>query len=143
MALAEPSDVEARLRRDLTEAEELSIEADLEDASDLVIGYCGQDFEPPPYPRAVVGVVAKIVARAYSRASSSVGEFAEQQTAGPFSIKYSSSTSGGDLWLTAADKVKLRPWRRGGGLTSVQLVGERYNITEDDDESSSSSSSSS
>lgn len=136
MALATKADVEARLGRDLTEAEageaDAYVNARLEDASDIVIGYCGQDFEPAPYPSAVVGVVAKMVARAYVRGSVAGGEFAEQQNAGPFGIRYSASTSGGDMWLTAADKLALRGLRRGGGLTSVQLVGERYDITEDD-----------
>jgi hypothetical protein len=133
MALAEQEDVEARLRRDLTTAEALSIDADLEDASAEVIGYCGQDFEPSPYPLVVVGVVAKMVARSYARTSGSTGGFAEQQTAGPFAVRYSADSSVGDVWLTKGDKLALRPYRRGGGMTSVQLVGERYNIVEDDE----------
>lgn len=133
MALAEQSDVEARLRRDLTAAEELSIEADLEDASAAVIGYCHQDFEPAPYPAAVVGVVAKMVARSYARSAAGDGAFTEQQNAGPFGIRYSASTSAGDSWLTAGDKLALRPYRLGGGMVSVQLVGERYEIDEDEE----------
>lgn len=132
MALAEQADVEARLRRDLTAAEELSIDADLEDASAEVIGYCRQDFEPAPYPTAVVGVVAKMVARSYARTASSAGGFAEQQTAGPFGVRYSSQTSVGDVWLTAGDKLALRPYRLGGGMVSVQFVGERYDIEDDE-----------
>ena len=140
MALATQADVEARLRRSLTTAEELSIEADLDDASAAVIGYCRQDFEPAPYPTAVVGVVAKMVARSYTRTDSSAGGFVEQQNAGPFGVRYSSASSVGDMWLTAGDKLALRPYRIGGGLVSVQAIGERYEITEDDESSSSSSS---
>ena len=136
MPLATEEDVEARLRRDLTEAESLSIEADLEDASAEVIGYCGRDFADS-VPPAVKGVVAKMVARSYARTSSGPGPFVEQQTTGPFGVRYSAGSSVGDMWLTAGDKLALRPYRIGGGLTSVQLVGERYAIT---DESSSSSS---
>lgn len=135
MALATDEDVEARLGRELTEAETLRVDALLDDASAIVIGYCGTDFEPAPYPTAVVGVVAKMVARALARGSSAGGEFVDQQAAGPFSARYSASTSTGDMWLTAADKLALRPHRRGGGMTSVQLVGERYEITDEDDES--------
>lgn len=133
MALATKEDVEARLRRNLTADEDLSIEADLEDASAEVIGYCRQDFEPPPYPTAVVGVVAKMVARSYARSAGSAGSFAEQQTAGPFAVRFSADTSVGDTWLTKGDKLALRPFRKGGGLTAVQFVGERYEITEDDE----------
>lgn len=135
MALATKPDVEARLGRSLTTTEAIYVDARLSDASDIVIGYCGTDFEPAPYPSAVVGVTAKMVARAYARGSVSGGEFTEQQNAGPFGVKYSSSTSSGDMWLTSADKLALRGLRRGGGLTSVKLVGERYAITESDESS--------
>ena len=138
MTLAEKTDVEARLRRSLTAAEELGIAADLNDASAAVIGYCRQDFEPAPYPVAVVGVVAKMVARSYARTAAGTGSFTEQRNAGPFGIRYSEASSTGDSWLTAGDKLALRPYRLGGGLTSVGLVGARYEIT---NESSSSSSS--
>lgn len=143
MALATNADVEARLGRDLTEAEEGRAEALLDDASAIVIGYCGTDFEPPPYPSAVVGVVAKMVARTLSRGEVTGGEFAEQQNAGPFGVRYSSASSAGDMWLTAADKLALRPWRRGGGMVSVGLVSERYDFADDESSSSSSSSESS
>lgn len=136
MALATKPDVEARLGRELTEAEagtaDARVDALLDDASAVVIGYCGTDFEPSPYPSAVVGVVAKMVARVYARGATAGGEFAEQQNAGPFGVRYSSSASTGDVWLTAADKLALRSLRRGGGITSVQFVGERYSITENE-----------
>lgn len=136
MALAEQTDVEARLGRDLNEAEAGRIDALLDDASSAVIGYCGQDFEPEPYPTAVVGVVAKMAMRALAAAASSGGGIAQQQTAGPFSVTYSSASSSGDVWMTAADKLALRPHRLGGGLRSVGLVGARYEITESSSSSS-------
>lgn len=144
MALATKSDVEARLSRVLTAAEagtaDAYVNAKLTDASAAVIGYCRQDFEPSPYPPAVVGVVAKMVARAYSRNDATGGEFVEQQNAGPFGVRFSASASSGDVWLTAADKLALRPYRLGGGMTSVGLVGVRYDISESSASSSSSSS---
>jgi hypothetical protein len=135
VALAEQSDVEARLRRSLTTVEALSIDADLEDASAEVIGYCRRDFEPSPYPAAVVGAVAKMVARSYARSAAGEGAFVEQQNSGPFGVRYSAASSVGDVWLTAGDKLALRPYRVGGGMVSVGLVGERYSIVEDDEES--------
>ena len=128
MALATKPDVEARLGRTLTAPEEARLPALLDDASAVVIGYCGQDFNPPPAPTAVVGVVAKMVARVIERAASPVGALAESQAAGPYQVRYSTASATGDVWLTAADRLALRPWRRGGGLTSVPLVGERTAI---------------
>lgn len=132
MALATQADVEARLGRVATEAEEARLPSLLDDASAVVIGYTRKDFEPAPYPDAVVGVVAKMAARALGRSGSAGGEFTEQQNAGPFGVRYSSASSEADVWLTAADKLALRPHRQGGGLISVQAVGERYDITADE-----------
>lgn len=130
MALATQADVEARLGRELTDVEAPRLPSLLDDSSSVVIGYCGQDFEPAPYPVAVVGVVAKMVARALGRAQSGGGEFVDQQNAGPFGVRYSSAASSGDVWITAADKLMLRPHRLGGGMSSIGIVGARYEITE-------------
>ena len=132
MALATQADVEGRLGRDLSEAEAVRLPSLLSDASAVVIGYCRQDFEPAPYPDAVVGVVAKMAARSLGRSGTAGGGFAEQQNAGPFAVRYSSASSEADVWLTAADKMALRPHRRGGGILGVQLVGERYAVTDDE-----------
>lgn len=130
MALATQADVEARLGRALTADEATRIPSLLDDASALVIGWTGQDFEPAPYPDAVIGVVGGMVARAVNAAA--LGPvMPEQQAAGPFSVRYPTAATSGDVWLSASDKIKLRPHRRGGGLTSVQMVGDRYDITPD------------
>lgn len=130
MALATKADVELRLGRTLSAEEagaaDARVNALLEDASAVVIGYCRQDFEPAPYPEAVVGVTAKMVARVYERSASSAGAYAEQQTAGPFGVRFSSAASTGDVWMTAADRLALRPVRLGGGMQTVPLVGERH-----------------
>lgn len=131
MALAEDTDVVTTLGRDLTEAEAARVDALLDEASDLVIGFKGNDYEPAPYPDRVVRVVAGMVARVFTRGASA-GEFTDQQTAGPFSVRFSADSSAGGVWLTRADKIKLRG--AVGGLTSTQLVGDRYEI--DDDEES-------
>ena len=130
MALATDTDVIAHLGRPLNDAEQAKIAALLNEASDLVIGYCGTDFTPAPYPGAVVRVVAAVAARSLLAGSSAGGGMVQQQSAGPFSVTLSSAASSGDVWLTAADKIKLRPYRRGGGLTSVPLAGERHGFGE-------------
>lgn len=139
MALADSDDVVAHLGRSLTSGESARVSTILEESSDLVIGYCGTDFEPAPYPGPVVRVVAAMAARSLVAASSGA-DMVQQQTAGPFSMTFNASASSGDVWLTKADKMKLRAYRIGGGMTSVELVGIRYNITPDEDSSSSSSS---
>jgi hypothetical protein len=130
MALATQADVVARLGRELDASETTRLSSLLEDASALVVGYARQDFEPAPYPTAVVGVVARMVTRVLSQGDIVPGLESTTEGAGPFSrgFKYGGGSSG-DVWLSAADKSMLRPYRLGGGLTSVRLAGERYNVT--------------
>lgn len=127
MALATQADVEDRLGRAATTDEAARLPSLLSDASAAVIGYCGQDFEPAPYPEAVVGVVAKMAARSLSAGAAAA--FVDQQSAGPFSVRYNANVSSGDVYLTKADKLALRSHRLGGGLSSIGLVGDRYTIT--------------
>ena len=127
MALAAQADVEARLGRALEVAEAAQVPTLLDDASAVVVGHCRQDFEPAPYPTAVVGVVAKMAARSLTAASAGT-PFATQQSAGPFTVSLNAGASSGDVWMSAADKLALRPYRSGGGLTSVQHVSDRYTI---------------
>lgn len=128
MALATQEDVRLRLGRDLSPAEAERAASLLDDASAVVIGYCRQDFSDA-VPSAVAGVVAKMATRSLSRTGSE--GLIEQQAAGPFNVHYTAASSSGDVWMTSADKLALRPHRKGGGLTSVPLVGSRYDITED------------
>lgn len=130
MALATQEDVEARLARALTEADLARLPSLLDDASALVIGYCRQDFEPEPYPTPVAGVVARMVVRLLAQGDVTPGLESTTEGAGPFSrgFKYGGGSSG-DAYLSATDKTMLRPYRLGGGLSSVQLVGDRYEIT--------------
>lgn len=130
-ALATQADVEARLGRVLSDAEAARLPALLTDASAILTGYLGQDYSlviaPLVIPDAVIGVTAKMVARNLL-ADVGPAPFATQQSAGTFSVTYNSDAASGDVWLTAADKLALRPFRRGSGLSSVLLVGERYKI---------------
>lgn len=121
MAFANQADVESALGRDLTDAEGQSVDALLDEASDLLVGYLG--CTPDPVPDAVKRVTARMVARVFSQAQISVGASQVQESAGPFSrsTSYASGTSNGSPWLAAADKVVLRPYRCGGGFRSVSL----------------------
>lgn len=131
MALATVADVEVRLGRQLSASELPSVEALILDAETLVVGYCRQEFDPVTCPTAVVVVIARMAARVVKQGDIVPGLESATEGAGPFSrgFKYGGGSSG-DVWLSAADKMMLRPHRKGGGLASVQLVGERYNIEE-------------
>ena len=130
MALATQADVEARLGRDLTEAEAARLPSLLGDASVLVAGYLGREYAPELYPAPVAGVVARMVARVLAQGAVTPGLESTTEAAGPFSrgFKYGGGSSG-DVYLSATDKTMLRPYRLGGGLSSVQLVGDRYDVT--------------
>lgn len=125
MAFADEADVVLALGRELTTAEQTSVDTLLEEATDLVTGHLG--CAPDPVPDAVKRVTARMVARVFSQAQISTGASQVQETAGPFSrsTSYASGTSNGSPWLAAADKVVLRPYRCGGGFRSVAVESEQ------------------
>lgn len=103
--------VEARLGRTLDASEYPRVDALWSDAVGLVLGYCRQDFTTG-LPAVVAGVIAQIVARTMT-----VPVTAFRTDGGP--ISYS-----GGIYLSAADKQALRPYRT-RGLSSVLLASER------------------
>lgn len=122
MALATPEDVEAALGRALTEAEQEAVANQLEEASDLVLGYLKC---PPviPTPDAIVRVVASIVAALLNRPKTQPLN-AEQMSAGPYGTRFTEGSTSGGPWLTSALKMRLAPYRC--SVVSVPLVSERY-----------------
>lgn len=124
-----PTDVAARLGRDLTATETLLVEPLLEDATAVVVGYLRRTYTYDTVPETVTGVVAKMVARSLLRSASPGGGMASQEATGPFSVSFPAVASSGDVWLSAADKLALRPYRLGGGMVSVALGGERYDTS--------------
>lgn len=132
MVLAAVDDVEARLGRTLTTPETARTDPGLlEEASELVLAYLDLDAEPDPVPPAVTIVVSRSVARLLeqaSAASDAIPSGAQQQsrTWGPFTeqMTFESGSTSGAPWLTAADKLLLRRYRSGGGVTSVRLGSE-------------------
>ena len=73
MAYATSSDVVAALGRSLTAAESVSVSNQLEQATDLVAAYLGN--EPDPVPGAVARVVATMVAAVFSKPSITVADY--------------------------------------------------------------------
>ena len=115
--LAELADVQRLITIDDSEHDYVLLQ--IEEASDLVEGYCKRSFTHP-IPGAVARVVARMVARALGAEESSIPEHTTQltSTAGPFSrnISFSSGSTEGGVWLSRSDKTKLRRWR-GGAFT--------------------------
>lgn len=121
MALANAADVEQALERELTGTEADYLDAKLETASDLVLGYlkCGV---LDPVPDAVRRVVADMVA-AVLTPTAPAG--ADSLTAGPYSMKFTEGSTSRAPYLTAALKVRLQPYRC-GSMRSMPLVSERF-----------------
>lgn len=111
MLLASSSDVISRLREPDT-ADSARIEALLEEASALVVGYLRE--VPHPVPDAARLVTARMVVRVLEAPEQSYSVSSTQQTAGPFSqsVTYSNGASGGAPWLTASDKTMLAVYRK-------------------------------
>ncbi|MEU2106491.1 hypothetical protein [Nocardia sp. NPDC019255] len=122
MALATQADVEAALGRPLTMEEAALVANQLDEASDLVLGYLRC---PPatPTPDAITRVVAAMVVALIRRPATQPAN-ADQLTAGPYGMRFTEGSTSGGPWLTAALKMRLAPYRC--SMVSVPLVSERY-----------------
>ena len=119
-ALAEASDVVELLGRPLTQTEGTQVDALLREASALVIGYTGPiELDAGVLvPEPIRGVVARMVARVLQQSGMApVGVESGSLSAGPFaqSVKWAAGASSGGPWLSASDKLALRPYRSGMG----------------------------
>lgn len=111
MSLASDSDVENALGRSLTESEDVSTL--LEEASDLVAGYLG--YVPDPVPSPVARVVATMVAAVLTKPAVSTSDYEAsgynvQREVAVARVGVESATTTGP-WLTAALKMRLKPFR--------------------------------
>lgn len=121
MVLATQADVEKRLGRDLTDDELERLDGLLEEASLLVEGYLGTEYTTD-IPDAVVVVVSRIVARAFTSPSAALlPEGARSAAAGTYNVSFGDART--NLWLSKADKTTLR--NLGGGFNSILLKSER------------------
>src|SRR5438128_7364783 len=107
MALATQADVEAALNRDLTSDEESAVANLLDRASDLVVGFLRAPLPDPP-PSPVIRVVAEMVAAVFLRGESVPPDVATTN-AGPFGVTFAAGTTSAGPWLTATQKLRLRP----------------------------------
>ena len=124
MAFATAVDVVAALGRSLTAAESVSVSNQLEQATDLVAAYLGN--EPDPVPGAVARVVATMVAAVFSKPSITVADYdssgysTAREAAGVYVGTESATTSG--PWLTNALRERLKPYRV--SVRAVTVISE-------------------
>jgi hypothetical protein len=122
------TDIEDALERELDGDEPDSVASKAKKASRLVEGYLGHEYvDGDIIPGVVVEVTAGVAARAYAAAANQVPEFVNTATEGmgPFSVTrtFNPDATGGALWLTRADKIKLRLVY--SGVRAVGLNSER------------------
>lgn len=125
MALAEPDDVEVALRRTMTASESNAVDGLLETASDLVTGYLHPCPIPEPTPPAVGRVVADMVAAVLNRPEQILPETTSLNS-GIYGINLATGSTSQGPYLTAAFKQRLRPFRCGNAMVSVELGSERF-----------------
>lgn len=125
MALASLDDIEKALRRELTDSESESVDGLAETASDLVVGYLFPCPIPDPVPPAVTRVVADMVAAVLNRPPTQLPD-TQSLNAGMFGVNLTPGSTSQGPYLTAAFKQRLKPFRCGNGMVSVQLGSERY-----------------
>jgi hypothetical protein len=117
MNLAQASDVESALGRELEVPERARTDALIAEASDLVLAWCrpdGTDFGSEELiPGAVTRVTARVVARVIASGADATNMSAQTTVVGPFQRQttFNTDATGGGPWLTRADKMKLRPYR--------------------------------
>lgn len=125
MALATQVDVEEWLGRSLSASEQARAAALLARAEALVLGYLRCAEEPTPAPDAVRVTVSEIVGRSLAQhGAAGIADMGIDDGR----VRFTEGASSGGVWLSAMDKLALRRFRCGGGMTSVQFVGERYKI---------------
>ena len=101
------------------------VDALLETASDLVIGYLYPCPIPDPTPPAISRVVADMVATAVSGPGPEVPVDVKTMGYGPFTVGFADGATSRRPFLTAALKQRLAPFRCGNGMTSMPLGSER------------------
>lgn len=137
MAYATTEDIEVILPEgeEIPESASDRLELNLEEATDLVIGYLefeytgdpGLDGVPEDVPDAVRRVVARVAMRGFLDDPANPGAESEVNLMGPFShtINWSKEFQSRDFYLTDADKMRLERYVRGytGGVVHVPMYG--------------------
>lgn len=119
-------DVESRMGRELSDAEKERALVLLADASALIasLGFRadGDEVRLANAKR----VSCAMVIRSLSSSNEMLGVSQYSQTAGPYTMSFTPSNSGGDLYLTKNEKRSL-----GLGRSMVRYIGARIGGTDD------------
>jgi len=107
----------------LTAAEEDQVTGWLDDAA-IIIDAWVNGTAPDPVPNAYERVSINMALRALRQAALTPGVQMQQQTAGPFSqiTQFPATMVPGGVWLSATDKLMLRPYK---SVVSLQVTSER------------------
>ncbi|QXO13939.1 head-to-tail adaptor [Mycobacterium phage Illumine] len=95
----------------------------LQEASDLVTGHLWPGEVPTPTPPTITRVTASVAATALSKPKELLPETESLQADG-FGVKFTPGAGSPGCYLTAAQKTRLRPWKR--SAVSVPMSSERY-----------------
>lgn len=120
------SDVQDRMRRELTDDEALQLAGIAQECSDYVEGYLGRSYAAgDDIPSAVITATSRAAARIYLRPSTSQ-EGADSRSAGmgplSFTTHFSADALTAGPWLTKGEKMMLTSYRR--SFTSVPMSRE-------------------
>lgn len=114
-------DLEALLRRPLTEIENAAVPMASEEARLLIESYTGGDYlDDEDLPEAVRVVATRMVARSMNGDPALEGVTQRSETTGPFNSSVTYQQAGTGMYLNKADKQMLSKLRRGFG--SIKLA---------------------
>ncbi|UVD40870.1 head-to-tail adaptor [Mycobacterium phage Kashi_VT1] len=114
-AMDKPELAEALAAEDVTDL--------LQEASDLVTGHLWPGEVPTPTPPTITRVTASVAATALTKPKELLPETESLQADG-FGVKFTPGAGSPGCYLTAAQKTRLRPWKR--SAVSVPMSSERY-----------------
>ncbi|ASR86847.1 head-to-tail adaptor [Mycobacterium phage Jeckyll] len=114
-AMGKPELAEALAAEDVTDL--------LQEATDLVTGHLWPGEVPSPTPPTITRVTASVAATALTKPRELLPETESLQADG-FGVKFTPGAGSPGCYLTAAQKTRLRPWKR--SAVSVPMSSERY-----------------
>ncbi|ASZ72642.1 head-to-tail adaptor [Mycobacterium phage Apocalypse] len=114
-AMGKPELAEALAAEDVTDL--------LQEATDLVTGHLWPGEVPSPAPPTITRVTASVAATALTKPKELLPETESLQADG-FGVKFTPGAGSPGCYLTAAQKTRLRPWKR--SAVSVPMSSERY-----------------